>query len=285
MDFFVISKVLGSCVREVSVASEAPLFPHSPVVLRLTGVSQSAFVDQQVRFKPFSMSVMGPLQPEHPVQWSDASVQDLGSLAKEWFLEAERRLVEIHGVEDARAHVGRSDGPRTKRVPLSALLERDLRRRFGTQTTSWTAFGSLVRKARALRLGNPGVKGKALLGTWAKKLYSMMSVLDFQGDSVSYAKLEVLVSAAVSTGGAWDPESLEALDQEILRRQKEDSAKAMAKWRSWAKNSVSNGGKAAHAFSKKQVTCLAVRAGDGIAQLPVAGQAAIKQLLDQWEPL
>ena len=94
-----------------------------------------------------------------------------------------------------------------------------------------------------------------------------------------------MVSAAVGTDVSWDPGNLEALDLDILRRQHEDSAKAMAKWRSWAKKSVSNGGKAAHAFSKKQVSCLAARAGDGDAQLPVAGQAAIKQLLDQWEPL
>ena len=94
-----------------------------------------------------------------------------------------------------------------------------------------------------------------------------------------------MVSAAVGTDVSWDPGNLEALDLDILRRQHEDSAKAMAKWRSCAKSSVSNGGKAAHAFSKKPVSCLAARAGDSIAPLPVAGQAALKQLLDQWEPL
>ena len=257
-----MSKVIGSCIRDVSVVCDAPLFPRSPVVLRLSNVSQSAYVDQQVRFKPFGTTVMGPLLPEHPVDWCSAEDHDLGWLAPEWFAEAGRRLVEIHGVVDARAHVGRSEGHRTKRVPLSALLERDIRKRFEPQTTSWIAFGSLVRKSRALRLGNPGAKGKSLLGSWKTKLDNMLGELDIAGANASLAQVKSLVAAAVGDGIGWDLGSLEELDLEILRRQHEDAAKVMAKLRTWAKKSVSNEGKAAHAYSKKQVSYLAARAGD-----------------------
>eukprot|EP00959_Pyramimonas_sp_CCMP1952_P087006 1820299-Pyramimonas_sp.AAC.1 len=56
LECFVVSKAIASCVGEVQVVSEAPLFPHSPVALRMRDLGESTTVDQQVRFKPFDMT-------------------------------------------------------------------------------------------------------------------------------------------------------------------------------------------------------------------------------------
>eukprot|EP00959_Pyramimonas_sp_CCMP1952_P066070 1379531-Pyramimonas_sp.AAC.1 len=90
--------------------------------------------------------------------------------------------------------------------------------------------------------------------------------------------------ALVTSSGTFEDGALEALDAEISRRQKLDAAEHMAKWKTRAKKAVAGEGKAAHAFSKKQASCLSGRGGDG-DDLPVAGQAALRRLLDQWVPM
>ena len=66
-DFFVLPECLSSCVRDVQVISDGPLLPRSPDLLRLASLSETAVVQQQVRYKPFGISVMGLLPDEKEV--------------------------------------------------------------------------------------------------------------------------------------------------------------------------------------------------------------------------
>ncbi|CAK0878936.1 unnamed protein product [Prorocentrum cordatum] len=125
---------------------------------------------------------MGPLPQERDIQWSDPLNSDLNTLAREWFGEAEARLVEIHGISDQKGYVGRSAGPKSRKVPLVALLERDHRRRFSKQTVCWISFEALLKKAKAISAGNPGAKGRALLGSWKLKLFDILEDLQLTED-------------------------------------------------------------------------------------------------------
>ncbi|CAK0797904.1 unnamed protein product, partial [Prorocentrum cordatum] len=211
----------------------------------------TAVVQQQTRFKPFSTALMGPLPQERDIQWSDPLNSDLDTLAREWFGEAEARLVEIHGISDLKGYVGRSAGPQSRKVPLVALLERDHRRRFSKQTVCWISFEALLKKAKAISAGSPGAKGRALLGSWKLKLFDILEDLQLTEDGPTKAQLHTIVRAA-SGEGSWNDDVNGAICKECTRRQRLDAASQLAKWKEWAKGAVSGGGKAAHAFSKQQ---------------------------------
>ncbi|CAK0827738.1 unnamed protein product [Prorocentrum cordatum] len=251
LDFFVVSSAISSCIKDVQAIRGAPLFPHCPVLLRLGNLCQTAVVQQQTRFKPFSTALMGPLPQERDIQWSDPLNSDLDTLAREWFGEAEARLVEIHGISDLKGYVGRSAGPQSRKVPLVALLERDHRRRFSKQTVCWISFEALLKKAKAISAGNPGAKGRALLGSWKLKLFDILEDLQLTEDGPTKAQLHTIVRAA-SGEGSWNDDVNGAICKECTRRQRLDAASQLAKWKEWAKSAVSGGGKAAHAFSKQQ---------------------------------
>ncbi|CAK0835937.1 unnamed protein product, partial [Prorocentrum cordatum] len=208
--------------------SGAPLFPHCPALLRLGNLCQTAVVQQQTRFKPFSTALMGPLPQERDIQWSDPLNSDLNTLAREWFGEAEARLVEIHGISDQKGYVGRSAGPQSRKVPLVALLERDHRRRFSKQTVCWISFEALLKKAKAISAGNPGTKGRALLGSWKLKLFDILEDLQLTEDGPTKAQLHTIVRAA-SGEGSWNDDVNGAICKECTRRQRLDAASQLAK--------------------------------------------------------
>ncbi|CAK0882503.1 unnamed protein product, partial [Prorocentrum cordatum] len=93
--------------------------------------------------------------------------------------------------------------------------------------------------------------GKQLLGAWGAELKAIIQDLDFQGGNVSQTFSPGMVVLATCSG-AFEDGALEALDTEIARRQTLGAAEQLAKWKTWAQKAVAGGGKAAHAFSKKQ---------------------------------
>ncbi|CAK0887298.1 unnamed protein product, partial [Prorocentrum cordatum] len=101
--------------------------------------------------------------------------------------------------------------------------------------------------------------GKQLLGAWGAKLRATIQDLDFQDGNASKTSLQGMAVLAASTG-TFEDGAFEALDTEVSRRQKLDAVDQMARWEAWAKKAVAGGGKAAHAFSKKQVSCHSGRA-------------------------
>eukprot|EP00959_Pyramimonas_sp_CCMP1952_P308296 6452046-Pyramimonas_sp.AAC.1 len=57
---------------------------------------------------------------------------------KQWFGAAEDRLAQIHGMhgKEAQGYTGRACGPRTQKVPLGTLWDKDQRRRLSSATTT-----------------------------------------------------------------------------------------------------------------------------------------------------
>ncbi|CAK0797126.1 unnamed protein product, partial [Prorocentrum cordatum] len=311
-DWFVASSDLATCAASCSTTlNDFGLRPHSPVMLRLQDVRCDALVEvpsRPARFpdvevkglrsredalvQAFTVGKRGKVS-QKAVAWSWAQGSRptcLSAAFGEWIEAAEGALTGIHGIApgDLPRYLGRGARPRTRRVPFSALVQREARLKCSVLTHR-------LRSCLAVAL-------QRLRAEQASRWYPIHSWW-YEQEAAARAKLldeatqEETGLRSVPLPGASDekwgdlayhagvkgcPTAIAKLQSWLLASQRRDAAEGAAAWRSWAQAAVEKGGRLAHRFSKAAPTPV-VRDAD--AGKPLVGVDAVDQLARTWQRL
>ncbi|CAK0850040.1 unnamed protein product [Prorocentrum cordatum] len=157
-DWFVASSDLATCAASCTTTlSDFGLHPHSPVLLRLQDVRIDALVEVSSRPARFPDVEAKGLRPREDAlvqaftvgkrgkvsqkavswSWAQGSRPTCLSVAfGEWIEAAEGTLTGIHAIApgDMSRYLGRAAGPRTRRMPFSALVQREARLKYSMLT-------------------------------------------------------------------------------------------------------------------------------------------------------
>ncbi|CAK0802081.1 unnamed protein product [Prorocentrum cordatum] len=154
-DWFVASSDLATCtVSCATTLNDFGLHPHSPVLLRLQDFRCDALVEVPSRPARFpEVEVKGVCSREDAVvsvgkrgkvsqkdvawSWAQGSCPtSLSAAFGEWIEAAEGTLTGIHEIApgDLPRYLGRAAGPRTRRMPFSALVQREARLKYSMLT-------------------------------------------------------------------------------------------------------------------------------------------------------
>eukprot|EP00972_Heterocapsa_arctica_P075618 11155294-Heterocapsa_arctica.AAC.1 len=53
LDFFIVSRGLRPFVKSIHIWQDAPISPHSPIIMVIGGVNKAAKSSQRIKWKPF----------------------------------------------------------------------------------------------------------------------------------------------------------------------------------------------------------------------------------------
>ncbi|CAK0824062.1 unnamed protein product [Prorocentrum cordatum] len=291
-DWFVASSDLATCTASCTTTlSDVGLHPHSPVLLRLQDVRCDALVEvpsRPARFtdvevkglrsredamvQAFAVGKRGKVS-QKAVSWSWAQGSRptcLSEALSEWTEAAEGTLTGIHGIApgDLPRYLGRAAGPRTRRMPFSALVQREARLKYSMLTHRLRSCLSVaLQRLRAEQASrwHPN-------HTWW-----------YEQEAAARAKLldeaaqEVAGLQGVALPGVSD---VKWVTSPTTRGR--DAAEGAAAWRSWAQTAVEKGGRLAHRFSKATPTPVVRDADTG---RPLVGMDAVDQLTRSWQRL
>ncbi|CAK0863284.1 unnamed protein product, partial [Prorocentrum cordatum] len=295
-DWFVASSDLATCAASCATTlKDFGLRPHSPVLLRLQGVRCDALVEvpsRPARFpevgvkglrsredalvQAFTVGKRGKVS-QKDVAWSWAQGSRptcLSAAFGEWIEAAEGTLSGIHGIAPGGLprYLGRAAGPKTRRMPFSALVQREARLKY-------SMLAHRLRSCLAVALQ----RLRAEQASRAKLLdEATQEEAGLRSAPLPGASDEKWGDLAFHAGVKGCPAAIAKLQSWLLASQRRDAAEGTAAWRGWAQTAVEKGGRLAHRFSKAAPTPVVRDADTG---RPLVGVDAVDQLTRTWQRL
>eukprot|EP00959_Pyramimonas_sp_CCMP1952_P170836 3569916-Pyramimonas_sp.AAC.1 len=169
-DFFVISDVLLSFVKSISVLEDTPAGPHKAVKLALGGLGGQRYIYRRVKPDPFPMPQTGQsFVPGDVSSWPGFNLEEgesVDSLARRWFQSAELYLCMRLAIPASGwpRYCGRELGCRLEKVPLACEWGKSLRRKaspLDSEVAQHQAFNhAMAPRFRHHRLCPTGVEGQ-----------------------------------------------------------------------------------------------------------------------------
>ncbi|CAK0860087.1 unnamed protein product [Prorocentrum cordatum] len=311
-DWFVASSDLATCaVSCATTLNDFGLHPHSPVLLRLQDVRCDALVEVPPRPARFpEVEVKGVCSREDAVvqafavgergkasqkdvawSWAQGSCPtSLSAAFGEWTEAAEGTLTGIHEIApgDLPRYLGRAAGPKTRRMPFSALVQREARLKYSMLTHRLrSCLAVALQRLRAEQAS----RWRPTHSWWyEQQAAARAKLLDEATQDEACLRSAPLLGAsdvkwgdvAFHAGVMGCPTAIAELQSWLLASQRRDAAEGAAAWRSWAQTAVGKGGRLAHRFSKAAPTPVA---RDADAGRPLVGMDAVDQLTRTWQRL
>ncbi|CAK0842171.1 unnamed protein product, partial [Prorocentrum cordatum] len=311
-DWFVASSDLATCtVSCANTLNDFGLHPHSPVLLRLQDVRCDALVEVPSRparlpevevkgvcsredavAQAFTVGKRGKVS-QQDVAWSWAQGSCPTSLSAafgEWIEAAEGTLTGIHEIAPGglTRYLGRAAGPKTRRMPFSALVQREARLKYSMLTHRLRSC--LAVALQRLRAEQASRWHPTHSWWFEQQAAARAKLLDEATHEEAGLRSAPLLGAsgvkwgdlAFHAGVKGCPTAIAKLQSWLLASQRRDAAEGAAAWRSWAQTAAEKGGRLAHRFSKAAPTPV-VRDAD--AGRPLVGMDAVDQLTRTWQRL
>ncbi|CAK0892604.1 unnamed protein product [Prorocentrum cordatum] len=154
LDYAVVSRALSELVDDAQWMEGAPMHPHYPVILRLTGVRKKAKVQAAKYPAKFLLDLLPPARPapQAETEW-DMGARELsvGEAPAEWYAKAEQHLAALHGEEVPAGTVqSRADGLQVHWIPLEAHCSNSVRSRSRQEARRWHSRAGALRRLAAL---------------------------------------------------------------------------------------------------------------------------------------
>ncbi|CAK0793246.1 unnamed protein product [Prorocentrum cordatum] len=311
-DWFVASSDLATCtVSCATTLNDCGLRPHSPVLLRLQDIRCDALVEVPSRPARFpEVEVKGVCSREDAVvqaftvgkrgkvsqgdvawSWAQGSCPtSLSAAFGEWVEAAEGTLTGIHEIApgDLPRYLGRAAGPKTRRMPFSALVQREARLKYSMLTHRLrSCLAVALQRLRAEQAS----RWHPTHSWWhEQQAAARAKLLDEATQEEACLRSAPLLGAsdvkrgdlAFHAGAKGCPTAIAKLQSWLLAPQRRDAAEGAAAWRSWAQTAVEKGGRLAHRFSKAAPTPVVRDADTG---RPLVGMGAVDQLTRTWQRL
>ncbi|CAK0844578.1 unnamed protein product, partial [Prorocentrum cordatum] len=289
LDYEIISDELQHFVFSHGPVVEAPIGPHSPVLLEIRGLHADAAVQQLHRTArlPFDRAIgCTPWVPLPAWTWEEGAVPSSPRAAmQEWIRHAEGYLLPLYDLygDDAQKFAGRADGVRLVNVSIADASRRRWAQLSSQETHAWGGLVSLLQRADLLAARGKDAQGLASLD-------SRLNAMRLGGNDGSCGPVPrgKLGAAATSSDATLRRRLIEHARAQHQASQSSDAAAARKQWQAWAKGAATGGGKLAHRFSKPEplakATLVTADEDEGDA-LPVNGGEAVQHCLKEWPPL
>ena len=296
-DYAVVAKALRPFASSARAITEAPLSPHSPFTLTISGLNGSATVTRQHaarRFPFLPKTEIVTLDPYPDLRWcwpADAEPGDLEEAIGNWYDNVEEYLIRVHDLDShvAKGYRGRSKGYWTEQVSLDTLWRESLRSRASPEAQAWKQLEALLRKQATVAAqcwgGHPA---------W-HRLHQLQRAVAAVDADFDYAEGD-LADHSPATLAKWFSKKPSAAQALLLKRVAEhaeqwkswDVTERKKQWREHASAMVTKGGRLAHAYSKgpQQPQSGIHRAEDpgSSPPMPLGGDAALEALEKEWLP-
>ncbi|CAK0889681.1 unnamed protein product [Prorocentrum cordatum] len=289
LDYAVISDELQQFVFSHGPVVEAPIGPHSPVLLEVRGLHADATVQRLHRAArlPFDRAIgCLPWVPLPAWTWEEGAVPPSPRAAmQEWLRHAGGYLLPLHDLhgDEAQKSAGRADGARFVDVSLADASRRRWAQLSSHETHAWGGLVNLLQRADLLVARGKDLQGLASL----RARLAALRLADYDGSMAPVPRGE-LGAAATSRDATLRRRLIEHARAQLQANQRSDAAAARRQWQAWAKGSASGGGKLAHRFSKPEPLAKATLVMEGEDEgdaLPVNGDEAVRHCLKEWLPL